>query len=232
MTSKALKAALLTTLLTGSDANIFSRRRTPSGEHNKRARKKTEAYEKETREERERNKSKRTLKKQQKLAEQSLRHIEDMDGKKRMLELAPISESLPFPNKLKPGDIVKYKGRDGPFRDEEGIQYPSDAVEIIEVIEQAIGPPQYLVVNATAPGGEDGPGGPPVLVNLADLEAAPLGRSTLGFLEEFNQLERDIMHDKYANQALKGAAFPGARVTRDYKGLVRDNKDMVMAPAW
>ena len=231
MTSKALKAALLTSLLTGSDANVFSRRRTPSDEHDKRARQQTEAYKIKTRELREVNQSERNLKKQQKLAQQSFRHIDDMDGKKRMLELAPIAETLPFPNKLKRGDIVKYKGRDGPFRDE-GIQYPSDAVEIIEVIEPAIGPPQYLVANATAPGGEDGPGGPPVLVNLADLEAAPLGRSTLGFLDEFNQLERGIMHDKYANQALKGAAFPGARVTRDYKGLVRDNKDMVMAPAW
>ena len=232
MTSKALKAALLTSLLTGSDANVFSRRRTPSDEHDKRARQQIEAYKKKTRELREVNQSERNLKKQQKLAQQSLRHINNMDGKRRQLELAPIAETLPFPNKLKPGDIVKYKGRDGPFRDEEGIQYPSDAVEIIEVIEPAIGPPQYLVANATAPGGEDGPGGPPILVNHTDLEAAPLGRSTLGFLEEFNQLERDIMHDKYKNQALNGTAFPGARVTRDYKGLVRDNKDMVMAPAW
>jgi len=46
MTSKALKAALVTSLLTGSDANILSRRRTPSDEHNKRARQQTEAYKK------------------------------------------------------------------------------------------------------------------------------------------------------------------------------------------
>lgn len=231
MTSKALKAALLTSLLTGSDASIFSRRRTPSGEHNERARKHLKKYEQKTEKEREENITRRNLKKQQKLAQQSFRHIQDMDGKKRMLELAPIAESLPFPNKLKRGDIVKYKGRAGPFQDE-GIQYPSDAVEIIEVIEPAIGPPQYLVANATAPGGEDGPGGPPILVNHADLEAAPLGRSTLGFLKELDKLDRDIMGDKYANQALKGAAFPGARVTRDYKRLAEKNKDMVMAPTW
>lgn len=230
MTSKALKTALATALLTGTDA-FWSRGPNPTQAHNERVRKKKEKYTQHAKKEREENITRRNLKKQQKLAQQSLRHIKDMDGKKRTLELAPIAKSFPFPNQLKRGDIVKYKGRAGPFQDE-GIQYPSDAVEIIEVIEPAIGPPQYLVANATAPGGEDGPGGPPILVNHADLEAAPLGRSTLGFLKELEELDRGIMEDKYANQALKGAAFPGARVTRDYKRLSEENKDMVMAPTW
>ena len=61
MTSKALKAALLTSLLTGSDASIFSRRRTPSGEHNERARKHLKKYEQKTEKEREENITRRNL---------------------------------------------------------------------------------------------------------------------------------------------------------------------------
>ena len=234
MVSKALKTALVASLLTGSAAsNPFSRRRTATSEHNARAREKREEHRDKTMKEREGNQSKRTLKKQQKLAEQSFRHINDMEGMVQALERTDIKESLPFPNQLKRGDIVKYKGRDGPFRDE-GRNYRSDAVEIIEVIKPATRgvPPQYLVANATAPGGGDGPGGAPILVNHADLDPAPLGRSTLGFLKEFKKLEKDIMHDKYKNQALDGTAFPGARVTRDYEGLVRDNPGMVMSPVW
>ena len=89
MTSKALKAALLTSLLTGSDANPFSRRRTPSSEHNEKVSKKQREFLEQTMRGRVINQNKRNLKKQQKLAQQSFRHIDDMDGKKRMLKFLP-----------------------------------------------------------------------------------------------------------------------------------------------
>ena len=156
-----------------------------------------------------------------------------MEGARDTLANSYISETLPIPNRLKRGDIVKYKGvgdRPGPWKD--GIQYPSSAVEIIEVIKPSLGPPQYLVANLSAPGDVSGPGGPPILVNEEQLEAAPLGRNTLGFLEQWDKLDRDIMKSKYNPDFQKGALLPGARTIRDAEALVADNPDMEVGPAW
>ena len=79
----------------------------------------------------------------------TVRHIKDMDDVRRTLAGSYIDSSLPIPpTRLQVGDIVNFKGTDkrpGPWKDELQL-LPGSEVEIIDVIPQKIGFPQYMVV--------------------------------------------------------------------------------------
>jgi len=234
MTSKALKTAIATAMLSGSDA-LWNRGSEQSAinEHNRKIMDKQKSFAEKTRKADTDRKRRNTIKKQKSLMKGSMRHIKDMEGAQNMLANTVIQDSLPLPTILKRGDIVTYKGktgRPGPWAERQ--RYPSSAVEIVEVIKPTIGPPQYLVANITETIDDTRPGGPTVLVNHSELEGAPLGRNTLGLLEEWEKLDRDILHDDYAADFYRGSNLPGARVARDTEGLIAANPDMIVGPTW
>ena len=233
MTSKALKTAIATAMLTGSDAlwNRGGPEQAAIEKHNKNVMKKRKGFAEKTRKADMEKKRRVTIKKRQNLMKDSMRHIKDNEGAREMLSNSLITESLPVPVRLRKGDIVKYIGkadRPGPWMERQ--RKPSSAVEIVEVINTSVGPPQYLVANVTEQGTR--PGGPPVLVNHDEIDEAPLGRNTLGLLEEWEKLDRDILQDKYAADFYKGANLPGARVARDTKALLAANPDLIVGPTW
>ena len=245
MTSKALKTAIATAMLTGTDAWPMPSFEMPSfntpdpeqeaiDKHNMKVSQRRKSFAEKTLKADMKKKQNKTLKKRQKLMQETMRHIKDDEGARETLANAYISEALPIPIRLKRGDIVRYKGvgnRPGPWTD--GVKNPSSEVEIVEVIKPSLGPPQYLVANVSAPGEAPGPGGPTILVNEDQLESAPLGRKTLGFLEEWDKLDKVIAGSpKYNPDYYKGALLPGARTSRDADELLKDNPDFVVGPAW
>lgn len=241
MTSKALKTALATAMLTGN-ADAFWKSATPvptpTAMHNQKVDELDKKYKTNVIRENLKTKKDKDYRRRQKLVKDSLRHIKDQEGARTFFERTRISDTMPIPDDLQRGDVVQFVGTDtrpGPWTDDLQL-LPGSTVEIIDVIPQSLGPPQYLVVNVTAPThieglDAEGPGGKPILVNQNQLAPAPLGVTTEGFLEDWDKLDRAVMDPKYNPDAFKGAYFPGALTTRDYSAVVRDNPTVV-GPAW
>ena len=241
MTSKALKTALATAMLTGN-ADAFWKSTppvpTPVSQHNKRVDELDKEFKTNLIRDNLSTKKKNQFRRTQKLIKDSLRHVKDKEGARRFFERTRISDTVPIPDVLQPGDVVKFVGTDkrpGPWTDDLQL-VPGSNVEIIEVIPQTLGPPQYLVANTTAATSKEGldtygPGGKPILVNRDQLVPAPLGTTTEGFLEDWDKLDEAVMQSKYNPQAQSGAYLPGATETRDYSAVVRDNPSLV-GPAW
>lgn len=169
----------------------------------------------------------------------TVRHIKDMDDIRRTLAGSYIDSSLPIPTRLQVGDIVNFKGTDkrpGPWKDELQL-LPGSEVEIIDVIPQKIGFPQYMVVNTRPPMLDDGtmtegPTGKPIRVNHNQLFKADFGRTTYGLLEDWDKLGKDIMQSRYDPTYTKGAYLPGATTMRDVDQLVLDNPDVIVGEAF
>lgn len=165
----------------------------------------------------------------------AVRHIKDMDDVRRTLAGSYIDNSLPIPARLQVGDIVNFKGTDkrpGPWKDELQL-LPGSEVEIIDVIPQKIGFPQYMVVNTRPPMLDDGtmtegPTGKPFRVNHNQLFQADFGRTTYGLLEDWDKLGREIKKSRYDPTYPRGAYLPGATTARDVDQLILDNPDMIV----
>ena len=98
MTSKALKTAIATAMLTGSDAlwNRGGPEQAAIEKHNKNVMKKRKGFAEKTRKADMEKKRRVTIKKRQNLMKDSMRHIKDNEGAREMLANSLITESLLF----------------------------------------------------------------------------------------------------------------------------------------